>query len=215
MIFFLIFNKIKLLKKDKPKRIAINGIEGTGKTIFAQSFVKFLNAQGKTALHISIDGFHYNQSHRYRQGRDSAKGYYEDSYNEMSFVNNVLLSSQQDLPTIVKATHNLVTDNYLDLSPEPITEDTILVTDGAYLFKPNLRKHWDYKIYLKTDFNTAMYRGVNRDAKLLGSLEKAREKYLKRYHEASRLYRKLNDPEGFADIIIDNTNFDSLSILKS
>ncbi len=37
--------KIKT-KKDTPIRVAINGIEGTGKTTFATNFCKYLNVDG-------------------------------------------------------------------------------------------------------------------------------------------------------------------------
>jgi len=216
-VFKLILVKIELLtkRKLKPLRIAINGIEGTGKTVFADRLTKFLSANGKKAIQVSIDGFHFNKKHRYRQGRDSAKGYYEDSYDEIGFVEKVLISSQNDKPQITTATHDLETDEYLDVQPIEIEHTTILITDGAYLFKPNYRKHWDLKIYLKTDFKTALLRGIKRDVELLGGLKATKEKYDNRYHKASRIYIKENNPEELADIIIDNTNFENLKVIKN
>lgn len=202
-------------KKDKPIRIAINGIEGTGKTVLAEKLTKYLNSENLNAIQVSIDGFHFNKEVRYRQGRDSAKGYYEDSYDEIVFVEKVLKSSQTDFPNYITATHNLETDEYLSLEPIKLENNSILITDGAYLFKPNYRNHWDLKIYLKTSFEIAMKRGVERDKDSLGGVELTKEKYEKRYHESSRIYLAENEPEKIADIIIDNSDFNNLKVIKN
>jgi uridine kinase len=202
-------------KKDKPIRIAINGIEGTGKTVLAEKLTKYLNSENLNAIQVSIDGFHFNKEVRYKQGRDSAKGYYEDSYDEIVFVEKVLKTSQTDFPNYTTATHNLETDEYLSLEPIKLENNSILITDGAYLFKPNYRNHWDLKIYLKTSFEIAMKRGIERDKNSLGGVELTKEKYEKRYHESSRIYLAENEPEKIADIVIDNSDFNNLKVIKN
>ncbi len=215
-IFEILNKHIKKIQseKDKPVRVAINGIEGTGKTVFAKKLTNYLNAIHINAIHISIDGFHFNQEIRYQQGRDSAKGYYENSYDEMTFVQKVLLSSQTDRPHYTLASHDLKTDRYLNLAPIYIEQKTVIITDGAYLFKPNYIEHWDLKIYLRTNFEIALKRGIKRDEKQLGGFEATKEKYKQRYHKASKMYLRENEPEARADIVIDNTHFDRLVIVK-
>lgn len=215
-IFEIIKTSVQHLqtKKEKVIRIAINGIEGTGKTVFAQKLTTYLNAKKIKAIHVTIDGFHFNKAFRYRQGRDSAKGYYEDSYNEIAFVEKVLKSSQSENPNYTTATHDIETEEYLNIEPIEIDNNTVLITDGAYLFKPNYRNHWDLKIYLKTSFEIAMERGIARDKNLLGGIALAKEKYEKRYHRASKIYLAENEPEKIADIIIDNSKFNNLKLIK-
>lgn len=216
-IFELIKERILSIResKHKPIRMAINGIEGTGKTVFARKLAEYLNAKNINAIQVSIDGFHFNKEVRYKQGRDSAKGYYEDSYDEMAFVEKVLKSSQAEFPNYTIATHDLETDEYLSLEPTALENDAVLITDGAYLFKPNYRNHWDLKIYLKTSFDIAMKRGVERDKGLLGGMELTKEMYEKRYHKSSRIYLTKIEPEQIADIIIDNSDFNKLKIIKN
>jgi uridine kinase len=215
--FELIKNSILSIqeKKEKPIRIAINGIEGTGKTIMAEKLTEYLNSENTKAIQVSIDGFHFNKEVRYKQGRDSAKGYYENSYDEIAFVEKVLKSSQTEFPNYTIATHDLETDEYLSLEPIELKNNTVLVTDGAYLFKPNYRNHWDLKIYLKTSFEIAMNRGIERDKSSLGGIDLTKEKYEKRYHKSSRRYLTENEPEKIADIIIDNSDFNNLKIIKN
>jgi len=216
-LFDIIKNRIKIIlnKKNKPIRVAINGIEGTGKTVFAIKLSQYLTQSNINSINISIDGFHNNKEYRYRQGRNSYKGYYEDSYNEIEFVNKVLISSQSNSPNYVESIHDLETDEYLDFKPKIISNKTVLITDGAYLFKPIYLSNWDFKIYLKTDFNTAMLRGIERDKTLLGTKEEAKEKYIKRYHKSSLFYINKCNPESEADLLIDNTDFNNLIILSS
>lgn len=201
-------------KTNKPVRVAINGIEGTGKKVFSKKLTDYLNAEKLKAIQVSIDGFHFNKEVRYKQGKDSAQGYYENSYAEKIFVEKVLLSSQKNNPVFTKAIHNLETDEYLNIKPTKIDNDTILLTDGAYLFKPVYRKHWDLKIYLQTSFEIAMERGIERDKKMLGGYDLTKEKYEKRYHKASRIYQTENNPLEIADIIIENSDFDNLKLIN-
>jgi len=214
--FKLIKNRIIEIQseKEKPVRIAINGIEGTGKTIFAEKLTEYLNSNGMEAIQISIDGFHFNKEIRYKQGRNSAKGYYENSYDEMAFVNKVLKSTQAENPNYTSATHDLETDEYLNLKPIEISNKIITITDGAYLFKESYINHWDLKIYLKTDFENAMKRGIERDKENLGGFKKTKEKFEKRYHKASEIYINENKPEEKADIVFDNTDFENLKLIQ-
>ena len=214
-IFDIINNEIKkifLKKKQTYKKLLLMELKELEKTVFAINLSKYLTQSNINSTHISIDGFHNNKEYRYRQGRNSYKGYYEDSYNEIEFVNKVLISSQSNLPNYVEAIHDLETDEYLDLKSKNISNRTVLIIDGAYLFKPIYLSYWDFKIYLQTDFNTAMLRGIERDKTLLGTKEEAKLKYIKRYHKASLFYNNECQPESNADLVIDNTDFDNLVI---
>lgn len=214
-IFAILEEKIRKVgdAKSKPVRMAVNGIEGTGKTTFACAFVDDLRARGLNAYHVSIDGFHFPKIIRYRQGRDSAAGYYEDSYDEEAFVKQVLLRSQSSPPAYVRAVHDLATDAVLSLQPIRIEQDAVLVTDGCYLFKPVYNDHWDFRLYLKASFETALERGANRDAAKLGGYSKSQAKFNRRYHAVSKRYIAEVNPEALADMIIDMSDFEDLKIL--
>lgn len=216
VLFRKLSETIALLQKqkNKPLRIAVNGIEGTGKTTFALALCAYLKENDLDAIHVTIDGFHYNKKHRYQQGINSAKGYYEDSYNEVSFVTKVLVASQDEFPKYTIATHDLESDAYLNLEPTKISKEAILITDGAYLLKPVFLKHWDLKIYLYTDFEMAMKRGIHRDKDALGGYDAAKEKFLERYHAASRMYIDACQPQEKADWIIDVNDFKDYKLLK-
>ncbi len=199
-------------KKQKVVRVGINGIEGTGKTVFCSKLTEYLVLNKLDAIQVSIDGYHNTKEIRYKQGRDSAKGYYEDGYCEIEFVEKVLKSSQNEKPNYVEMIHDLETDKILNLEPKKLSHNSIILTDGAYLFKEIYAEHWDLKIYLKTDFETASKRGIRRDSEKLGGFEIAKEKYQNRYHLASKMYVEEFEPENKADIVINNSDFENLKI---
>ena len=60
-----------------------------------------------------------------------------------------------------------------------------------------------------------MARGIKRDETALGGLSQAKKKFEERYHAASLLYQNENRPDQLADLIVDNSNFDNLEIVKN
>lgn len=210
-IFIALKEHVQLLSdhKKKPICIGINGIEGAGKTRFAADFVEYLQEQSIHAIHVTIEGFHHVQSWRYRQGRDSARGYYQDAYNDESFIRKVLMTSQESPPHYTPAIHDLASDELLSIPPRALQPDSVLITDGAYLFKPHYIPHWDLKVFLKIPFELAEQRGIDRDSNRLGGVDDAKKKYQSRYHAASRLYINECNPENVADVVIDNSDYEN------
>ena len=99
-VFEELMHRIRCLqdKKQKVVLVGINGIEGTGKTVFCSKFTQYLQSHQINAIHVSIDGFHNTKEIRYKQGRDDAKGYLEDAYNETAFADKVLHAGAVELP---------------------------------------------------------------------------------------------------------------------
>src|SRR5688572_19102989 len=60
--------------------VAVDGPDGAGKTTFADDLAHELERRGHATVRASIDGFHRPSSFRYRKGRFSPEGCYEDSY---------------------------------------------------------------------------------------------------------------------------------------
>ncbi len=62
-------------------RVGIDGVDGAGKTTFADDLAPLLAASGRPPIRASVDGFHYPRATRYRRGQHSPRGYVQDSYN--------------------------------------------------------------------------------------------------------------------------------------
>jgi uridine kinase len=60
---------IAAVRVDHPTRVAIDGVDGVGKTRLADELVEPLAATGREVIRASVDGFHRPREARYRRGR--------------------------------------------------------------------------------------------------------------------------------------------------
>jgi pantothenate kinase len=72
---------IARLSADPVVRVGIDGVDGAGKTTFADELADILRTSGRPVIRASVDGFHNPKQLRYQRGRSSPNGYFEDSYN--------------------------------------------------------------------------------------------------------------------------------------
>ncbi len=72
--------EIVALLGDGIVLVAVDGVDGAGKTVFADELARVLQACHVAVLRASIDGFHNPPSIRYARGRASPEGFYLDSY---------------------------------------------------------------------------------------------------------------------------------------
>ena len=66
-------------------RVAIDGVDGAGKTTLADALAPLVSAQGRPVIRAAVDDFHHPQAIRYARGRHSPDGFYLDSYDYGAF----------------------------------------------------------------------------------------------------------------------------------
>ena len=79
-------NAIARVNRPHPVRVAIDGVDGVGKTTLADELVDSVQRHGLPVIRASVDGFHNPRSVRYRLGRRSPVGYFHDSFNYASLT---------------------------------------------------------------------------------------------------------------------------------
>jgi len=143
---------------------------------------------------------------RYRRGRDSARGYYDDAFDFESLRRLTLdpLGPGGSLRYAARL-HDLETD---ELAPSfaEAPADAIVVFDETFLQRDGLRELWDEVIFLEVPRQRAVERGVRRDSERLGGDDAAREAYERRYMAACDIYLAEQNPRARASIVIDNTD---------
>ncbi|PEZ07067.1 uridine kinase [Bacillus sp. AFS018417] len=200
---------ICMLEFNHPVRVGVSGITASGKTTFANELAKEIQNQGRKVIRTSIDYFHHPRAIRYSQGKESAKGYYEDAHDYKAFSERLLmpLGPNGTMRYEIKS-HDLETDMYIPSDPILASKDTIFIVDGTFLFKQELKQLFDYRIFVETDFNIARERGSKREAQAFGSEEKAGEMFLQRYHAACHMYIEEHAPKECADVVLINNNIE-------
>jgi uridine kinase len=201
--------RIARLQSARPIRVAIDGRTASGKTTLADELAELIEQNGREVIRTSIDGFHRPRAERYARGRYSPEGYYYDARDHAAIHALLLapLGPGGDCHYRT-ASFDLTNDRPIQQGPRRASMSAILVVDGTFLQRPELRSGWDLAIFVEASERVAAQRGVRRDAALLGGAESARQLYAARYQPAFDLYERLCSPAAIADVILNNDDVD-------
>jgi uridine kinase len=187
-----------------PLRVGIDGVCGAGKSTFAEGLAERIVECGRPVILLDSDGFHHVRAIRYRQGKDSARGYYEDAYDFDSLRDHVLVPlGPAGSGRYAVRVHDLATDDVIhEFASAPM--HAVVVFAATFLQRGALRDHWDEVVYLDASIERAEQRGIERDAEHLGGSEAAQRAYAVRYMAACRIYLVEEDPRGRASLVVDH-----------
>jgi uridine kinase len=169
---------------DRRARVAVDGIDGAGKTWFADDLARVLTGRGLAVQRVSIDDFLAPEVVRYARGRRSPEGYWLDSH---------------DLPRFVRA-----------VTAEPAGPPGVVVADGIFLHRDELVDLWDLRLFLDVAPELAFARMARRDGR---SADPAAKENV-RYSEGQKLYLAACDPASRAHLVVDNTDFTTPSLVR-
>lgn len=190
------------------KLIAIDGVDASGKTYFAYQLSARLNNKNKHNIVVSIDDFHHSKEIRYTKGKDSAEGFYLDSYQYDTFIKECILPFRAGSNQILTHAFDLEKDveslKYMNLHPE-----TILIIEGIFLHRDELYSIWDYSIYLDIERGISLERNLLRSSKSddTFNIESYKQRFFSRYQAGQELYQNQCSPKSRASIVIDNSDF--------
>jgi uridine kinase len=184
-------------------RVAIDGVDGAGKTVFADELARALEAAGGKVIRASVDGFHNSASIRYLRGRPSPEGFFADSYNYEQ-LRAVLLDplSPGGTRRYRTAVFDHRSDSPISMPEKHADPGAVLVFDGIFLHRPELRGYWDFSIFLEVGFHISIPRVAQRGE---GSGD-ADAPENRRYVEGQKIYLRDCRPKTFATMTIDNEN---------
>jgi uridine kinase len=198
-------SRVSAIRLAHPTRVAIDGIDASGKTHLAKELAELLVAQGRKVITASLDGFHHPRQIRYRLGSLSPEGYYQDSFDYDALLSELLLplgpGGNRRCRTRI---HDIQTESPVQERYMQVPADAILLVDGIFLLRPELIDIWDFRIFVNIDFDTSLQRAMQRDLRILGSVESVRQRYLERYIPAQRLYLESVNPQTLAHVVVDN-----------
>ncbi len=200
----LVADRILSYPSSAVMRVAIDGVDGAGKTTFADEIAGLLTAS-KPIIRASVDSFHNPCAVRYRLGQSSPRGFFSDSYDYQKLKALLLdpLSPGGDL-RYRRAAFDHRTDSVVMSPLEQAEPYSILLFDGIFLHRPVLRQYWDLSIFLHVDFTVSIPRGALRGE---GSPDPSAESN-RRYVEGQRLYLSECQPMKEASMTINNNDLD-------
>lgn len=208
----VIAERIARLSPDRVARVAIDGVDGAGKSTFADELADILRMLPRDVIRASVDGFHNPRALRYRRGRSSPEGYFEDSYNYAALKKHLLDPlSPGGSRRYRAAVFDLVTDTPVSIPEQEAPGSSILLFDGIFLHRPELCPYWDASIFLQVDFAVSVSRCASRDGSSPDPFSTANRRYV----EGQRLYLRACEPAKGATITIDNNVLSRPTFVKT
>jgi uridine kinase len=183
-------------------RVGVDGVDGAGKTRFAEELATALRRRGRPVVRVGIDDFHQVRAVRYRRGRQSPSGFWLDSFDYQRLAAEVLDplgpgGSRRYRPV----GHDLATDRILTPPWVEAPAGAVLVLDGIFLHRDELAGAWDLSVFLDVGFEVTAARMAHRD----GTEADPEHPGMGRYVRAQRRYLAGCRPRDRADLVIDNT----------
>ncbi|WP_328291199.1 hypothetical protein OG218_00260 [Kineococcus sp. NBC_00420] len=196
--------EVEALPTDPYVRLGIDGVDGAGKSVLAGELTAVLRRRGRTVVHASIDGFHHPRAHRHTRGPSDPEGFYRDSY-DLAALQEQLLDPFAAGGHGRHRTHvfDARTDTVHLAKQQQATPGTILVVDGIFLHRHELRGRWTWSLWLQVDRATTLRRCAERDGS--GSPDPAAASN-RRYVEGQMLYIRDATPQQQATHVLDNNN---------
>ncbi len=187
----------------RPSLVAVDGVDGAGKTRFADELAAALRARGAVTFRASVDGFHHPPDVRYRRGSRSPEGFYLDSFDLSAFRRRLLdpLRPGGDR-RVVRAVYDVTREQPVTPAVEVVDEAAVVLVDGIFLHRPELVEAWDLSVFLAVPCEVSVARCAARDA----TDPDPDAPTNRRYVEGQQLYLATCAPERRATLVVDNTD---------
>lgn len=196
---------VTAIERPHPTRVAIDGRSASGKTTFADALAEALQQSSRQVLRAGIDDFH-PPGHA---ARSAAGGYtpdslYQEAFDYEAFARLLLAPLGPEGDRHVQlGLHDSLHDRPISGASVVAAPDAIVVVDGAFLLRPELRRYWDLAIWLDVSIETMIERAAKRDVAWVGDEATVRHSYLTRWAPTHRLY-EATGARAAAHVIIDN-----------
>jgi uridine kinase len=194
-------DEVLRLDPARVRRVAVDGVDGSGKSVFGDELARELTARGASVLRASVDGFHRPRAERHARGRTSPEGFFHDSYDYAALRSRLLdpVGPGGDR-TVRTAVFDWRTDTVVDVPAHELEPGDVLLVDGIFLHRDELAAWWDFSVYLDVDFAETFARMAVRDGCPPDPAHPANARYV----EGQRRYLAACRPAARATVVVDN-----------
>jgi len=200
------------VRPDRMALVGVDGIDGAGKSTFADELAAVLRARGIATDRSSIDSFHRPRAQRWAAGRSSPLGFYRDSHDLEQLHSHLLTPIGLHRP-YVTAVFDEPTDRHIDIRWHDPVPGGVMLFDGIFLHRPELVDAWHFSIWLD---GVARVRARRVEIALDRCPDDPALRFLHflawwarfdRYVTGQRMYLDSVAPAERADLVIDNNDF--------
>lgn len=192
---------IKIYNREKTLIIGIDGLGGSGKSTIVDSLKLQLSNRNYNTFILHIDDFIYPKNIRYNESKEEWNCYYNIQWRYDYLIKEILMPIRQGIE-IHKEIEIYDKDNDVYILEQiKIPQGSILLLEGIFLQRKDIREYFDCVIYLDVPKEVRLNRVINRD-KYIGDSEDIKLKYERRYFPAEDKYIEEYCPMENADFIL-------------
>ncbi|MBN2172221.1 MAG: hypothetical protein JW819_12950 [Candidatus Krumholzibacteriota bacterium] len=198
-------------RERRPLIVGVNGIDKSGKTRFAAGLAAELRRRGRVAETLSVESFLAPRRLRAAHDYPPVERYYRKRYDLERLRDQALRPLREEGRRRLRID---VYDGRRERTGEELHlafgETGLLIVEGPFLFRADLFYHFDFRIYLVTDFERALDLSL---ADVPAARREARRRaLLAREVAAQQLYLRQETPWQRAHLVLRDVNGDAPSI---
>ncbi len=131
--------------------VAVDGVDGSGKTSFAANVA--FEIHNRPVIVIHADDFLNPSPVRYAKGRTSPEGFWEDTYNYAALQDQLLapLGPNGD-GWYSLASYDAATGRMKQAEVVRAPSDALVVVEGMFLHRDAVTSYWDASVFLDVPF---------------------------------------------------------------
>lgn len=200
------------MSSTKPQTIiAIDGIDGSGKSTFARRLLASLDAESTSSVIVSVDDFRRPIDWSSVEGCE-AEAYWERYY-DLELAESSLRAFLAGTPGVTIPRYDVMSER-IDGTRDLVFEGaTVAIVEGVFPLRiPAVDA--GLLVYLETSESEARRRIIERDRAKQRTREAIEARIDLRYIPSQARYRIAFTPRERADVVIDNQNPDLPRVLK-
>jgi uridine kinase len=185
--------------------LAVDGVDGAGQPAFADGLAEAFAEDGGAVYRASLADFQRPRAERLARGNDSAQGYYLDTF-DLATLTRALLEPFRTGGSAGFQLRAFDADRDAPAAAQWTTapRDAVLIVDGVFLLRPELRGRWDWSVWLQVSPEAAFARLASEGR---GDADPAADANA-RVREAHERYARDAEPRRRASAIVENSDPD-------
>lgn len=182
--------------------VALSGIDASGKSTIAQEIVERLRISGLNAILVGLDPWHNAPEKRFSKDAP-AEHFYQHAFRFPELFELLIDPLRHTRSAHVTVELTRLPENDLYLRTYDLDEVEVIVLEGIFLFRKELRSNYDLAFWVECSFETALVRAIKRNQEGLSEAEIVRD-FHSIYFPAQRIHFARDDPQANVDGVLEN-----------
>jgi len=188
-----IVSAARKLEKKRALLVAISGIDGSGKGYVAKRLGEALTNRSVSVAVIGIDGWLHLPHVRF-DPRNPAGNFYENALRFDEMFTQLVVPLRDWRSIRIEANYTEETATSYRSHVYAYENIDVILLEGIFLLKRELRAHYDLSVWIECSFETALQRALARGQEGLSKAQ-TRQAYKTIYFPAQHIHFRSDDPQ--------------------